>query len=428
MLDTNAGLPASYPLERCHTKLEIALVFSRLPFPMHKGDQLTVSHLLEFLWARGHQVDLFILDNGDVIQPHQMEWLRTRTRKLNVYRHSIFRRVFGLIYGIAKGWPLQVGYFFNSKQCRDVQKALSKNCYDICYAYYLRSAEACKKSTSHSNQGCVRILAMQLSQVLNTSRMKDNARSVFKRALYSLETFLLQRYEGHIWSSFDKVAIIGKQDLKAIQDCSMNYGPNRFENYFFSPHGTSIPHVQTLKNRTNNDLIIFSGNMNYFPNIQGIQWFVEKVWPSIKRSIKSAQLRIVGKSPAPEVLALAEGEDITVTGEVTDIKEHIMEAAVCVVPIQAAAGMQNKLIEYLSCGRAVVATPLSNEAIQGQHNRDLIEATSAEEFGEAVVSLLNDEDWRKKIGERGKAFVQENWTWEKHFLDLETVFLENKKQ
>ena len=123
------------------------------------------------------------------------------------------------------------------------------------------------------------------------------------------------------------------------------------------------------------------------------------------------------------MVALGGTDGITVTGTVPDPADWMARAAVCVAPIRAAAGLQNKLLEYMAMGRPVVATAAANAGIGAVPGRDLLIADTAEAFAEAVTALLADPARAAALGLAGRAFVTASWTWEAHFYNLEAAFL-----
>ena|ERR1700740_3735805 len=114
---------------------------------------------------------------------------------------------------------------------------------------------------------------------------------------------------------------------------------------------------------------------------------------------------------------------ITVTGEVPDPAEYIARATVCINPVQIGAGMQNKLIEYMACGKAVVTTPVANEGINAISGTHLLEAAGPEAFADAVVALLRNPEMRAVLGRSAREHIQRYWTWEKLFSALESEML-----
>ena len=161
----------------------------------------------------------------------------------------------------------------------------------------------------------------------------------------------------------------------------------------------------------------------YPPNIQAAAWLSKYIWPLVRKRLPDANLLIVGRDPAPEVLALgSEDAGIEVIGSVPDLSEYMLRAAVCVNPVRAAGGMQNKLIEYLASGRPVVATYVANEGVQAPETVVRL-ASTPEQFAEAVVNLLSDPATAESMGRRARQFALSQWSWEAHWLNLEKHLL-----
>jgi glycosyltransferase involved in cell wall biosynthesis len=164
--------------------------------------------------------------------------------------------------------------------------------------------------------------------------------------------------------------------------------------------------------------------MRYAPNVEAALWFTGEVWPLVRRERADARFLLVGRDPDPAIQALDGKDGITVTGTVEEPADWIARAAVCVAPIRAAAGLQNKLLEAMAMGKAVVATPEANEGIMAVADRDLVLAGEPETFAGAVVELLGNETRRGELGRAGRRFVEARWTWEGPFLELERAFYE----
>ncbi len=398
---------------------------------MMRGDQLTVAHLLEFLSARGHKVEFFTIRSGGQMSAEQESWLHDRCRNVMVYDHGPMAMLRGLLQGAFELAPVQVGLFNHPQQKKDVRRAITASKYDIVYTYYVRSGEIARglgridwrgsKDTVCGNQ--VTFLAMQLSQTLNTRRIRDNASNVFERAFFAIEHALMRRYEARIWQDFTRTVLIGPRDLAEVQHVCREQGRPEICNYIFGAHGTDVsrfmprPDIQEKPGH-----IVFSGGMAYPPNVQAAMWFAQHVWPAVKEAVPTATWSIVGRDPAPELDRIAGLADVAVTGTVPDVSTYVAEASVCINPMQAAGGMQNKLIEYLASGKPVVATSIANEGIMASDGDHLIIADEPADFARAVVSLLNDRTLRGQLGSAARRFTLEHWTWEAHFLKLEKAF------
>ena len=136
----------------------------------------------------------------------------------------------------------------------------------------------------------------------------------------------------------------------------------------------------------------------------------------VKQSEPRARLLIVGRRVTPAVQAMAAQDGIEVTGEVPNPADYIVRATVCINPVRAAAGMQNKLLEYLAMGKPAVATLVANEGIGAIPGEHLLIADSPGDFADQIARLFNNPELRNSLGQAARDFIEANWTWEKHFL------------
>ncbi len=408
------NLPGAMSVAPAPRSLAIAIAYSRVPLPMTRADQMTVAHLIAFLSARGHAVDLYALDTGETMTPEQQTWLAQHCRAVRLFPHRLAHSLKGLVSGLVRGLPLQVGWFLNSGQIAALGDGLAE--VDIGYCYYIRSAEAMRDAASHKPT----VLAIQLSQSLNTRRMVAHYRNLRERLIYKIESRLVRGYEARIWRDFTRTILIGEQDVAEIRSICRARGWPEIDNVFYGPHGTDIgrfaprPDIDTIPCS-----LVFNGVMRTYTNIHAITWFVAHVWPLIKQREPRATLAIVGRDPRAEVCALARHDGISVTGEVRDPADHIARAAVCIDPVQAGAGMQNKLIEFMAMQKPIVATTVANEGIGALPDDHLILADDPADMAAAVLDLFAEPDRAARMGAAARSFVQETWTWEAHFLRLE---------
>ena len=397
---------------------------------MMRGDQLTVAHLISFFRARGHMVDLYALDVQGRMTPDQEDWLRASCRRVNIYAHPTLTRIVGGVRGLFRRQPLQVGIFHNYRLKSDLFAATRQGEYDILHCYYMRSAPDIPVELTLARDGRVpdgprvaSFLAMQLSQSLNTRRIRDNENGWFKKKFYAFEAELCAQYEARVWQDFTRSVLIGPKDVAALESVCRSENQPIIDNWVYGAHGTD---TDMLKPAAPDEIVpgrvVFSGSMQYQPNIQAVQWFVEHCWPAVRAACPQAELIVQGRDPVPAIRALHGRDGIVVTGTVPEVGAIIRSAVVCINPVLAAGGMQNKLIEYMASNKAVVATSVANEGIRAPADA-LVIADDPSSFAQAVVALLSDPDKATELGDRARDHVVEHWSWEAHFLKLETSFL-----
>lgn len=169
--------------------------------------------------------------------------------------------------------------------------------------------------------------------------------------------------------------------------------------------------------------LLFTGSMNYAPNVEGICWFVAEAWPAIRSRRPDVQLRIVGREPTDAVRRLAEAPGVEVTGAVPDVAPHFSDAHVVVVPLRSGGGTRLKILEAASTGRAIVSTHRGAEGLSVVDDRELVLADQASELASAVLELLGDPARRARLGAAARTLAERH-DWRSLGDELERVVRE----
>ena len=158
------------------------------------------------------------------------------------------------------------------------------------------------------------------------------------------------------------------------------------------------------------DTIIFTGAMNYFPNIDGVLYFHKEVFPLIKREVPSGKFIIGGMEPTRSIKRL-EGNDTVVTGFVQDMRKYMRQASVCVIPLRIAKGIQNKILEAMAMEIPVVATSVANSGIDATDRKENFIADDPQTFARSVIELLGDTQLRESLAANARSFVEKHYSW-----------------
>ncbi len=156
--------------------------------------------------------------------------------------------------------------------------------------------------------------------------------------------------------------------------------------------------------------VLFVGSMNYHANIDAVIWFSRTAWPSIAQNHPDLELTIVGRDPAPEVLALA-SDRIRVTGTVEDVRPFYSSAVAAVVPLRCGSGTRIKILEAMAAGVPVVSTRLGAEGIDAKHNIHILLADSGPEIAAAIHTLASSSDTRSRLSRAARALVCGAYDW-----------------
>jgi sugar transferase (PEP-CTERM/EpsH1 system associated) len=190
---------------------------------------------------------------------------------------------------------------------------------------------------------------------------------------------------------------------KLVPQCRAAIVPNGVDTNIFN----KMDEQQEIANR-----IIFTGTMNYYPNIQAVLFFARECWPRIQAQIPEATWQIVGKSPPPEVAQLAELSGVTVTGAVSDIKPYLAAASVAIAPLLIGSGTRLKILEALAMHKAVVSTSVGCEGLAVETGKHLSVADQPDLFAQEVIDLLHHPEKRVALGNAGRALVEAEYSWE----------------
>jgi sugar transferase (PEP-CTERM/EpsH1 system associated) len=165
-------------------------------------------------------------------------------------------------------------------------------------------------------------------------------------------------------------------------------------------------------------LIVFTGQMDYPPNVDAASFFAREVLPIVRDRQADARFAIVGRAPTEDVLQLADLPGVIVTGEVPDTRPWLASARVVVAPLRIARGIQNKVLEAMASGKAVVASPEAAEGIDACNGKEILIAGSAAAQADAVISLLHDPVRRDRMELAARAAMEARYSWDAKMAPL----------
>jgi len=239
-------------------------------------------------------------------------------------------------------------------------------------------------------------------------------------ALYSLIQWAkLRRYETKVCRQVDRVVACSEPDAQMLARLAAGVKPivvcNGVDTHHYEPAVVSPAQLAA-------EALVFTGKMDFRPNVDAVLWFCAKVLPVIRRVAPQAHFYVVGKNPHPRLSSLVGKPGITITGFVEDPRPYIAAAMVCVVPLLTGGGTRLKVLEAMAMGKPIVSTTLGCEGIQATPERNIVLADGAQDFGQRVLSLLGNEAQRLRLGCAARAFVEQHFSWETVTAPLEGVY------
>lgn len=250
-----------------------------------------------------------------------------------------------------------------------------------------------------------------------------NSSSGIKKALVSIKRKIVSRIERKI--------VRRAKTLLVISDVDRDYLSRRYRrdqnSIMVIPNGVCAMAEMESSAESGKDekvCIVFTGAMDYFPNIQAAEYLIEQVVPRLRERGLSYRLFIVGRRP-PSSLQNRQDSSVIVTGTVPNVASYLRMADIVLAPLLSGAGLKNKVLEGLISEKPLIGSPIAFEGIPLEVGRHALMAASTDEWVDMITLLSDNPKKRKEIGEEGARFVREHFSWESIHKKMESLLLEN---
>ncbi len=381
------------------------LVFlsQRVPHPPDRGDRISTHHILRHFRSQGCRVRVgcFAEDERD---EHAVAELREMVEEVEAPRIHPQRRKLVSLRGLLTGEALTLPYF----RCRELSQTIARwvreDPPDLIFMY-------------SSSMGQYALPYDTIARVMHFAELDSDkwrqyaARSGrLGRYVYAREARLLLEFERRIARSFDASIVVSDIERDLFRRCIDDVEPH------VVPNGVDVEHFTSRTNgQREPHTVVFTGVMDYEPNIDGVLWFVDACWPRIRAAFADARFLVVGNRPAPRIESLHGNDGIEVTGWVKETTPYFDRAGVAIAPLRLARGIQNKVLEAMSMGLPVVATPQAAQGLGEVEAETLTVARDADAITAAVLRFLREPATARATGARAARFVRKHFRWE-HML------------
>lgn len=334
---------------------------------------------------------------------------------------SRFRKGLRTLRALFSGKPLQVAYDAAPRFALAIRQQLATEHFDLLHVEFIRALGALPETLPipavWDAVDCISLLYEQGGR---------SGATWLLRCLGAFEARRVRAYERAQLSRFSQILVTAPRDREALLHLCTNKEYKRVEQT--APTITVLPHGidpdafrQELQERQA-ETLIFSGKMSFHANVAGALFLIRQIMPLIWQQRPGVRLIIAGSNPPARVRRLAQTGRIEVTGFVPDLRPFIQRATVAVCPLPYAVGIQNKILEAMALETPVIASPQAAAGLHAVVGQDLLVASEAEEFADAVLQLLADEQLRAKIGTGGRKYVTTFHDWQNIMRRLSTIY------
>jgi len=375
----------------------------RIPYPPNKGDKIRSYNFLKGLVKNYHvHLAAFIDDPEDWGYVEKVEALTASSLFLNI-SPSVAK--IKSLSGLISNQPLTIPYYKNTQFQQWVDQTIAENNIEKIFVF---SSAMAQYVTKHQNlEVVIDFVDVDSDKWLQYSKKaKWPMNWVYKREAKQLLKFdsqVAKQAKMNLFVSEEESSLF--KDIVDVDPKKIGFVNNGVDIDFFN-----VDEKYQTPYDSKDNIIVFTGAMDYWANVDAVTWFAKEVFPKIKQKCVDAQFYIVGSKPTKEVMQLANQPGIFVTGRVEEIRPYLFFSHVVVAPLLIARGIQNKVLEAMAMGKKVVVTPHAIEGINVT-DEDVYTLDNPDDFSRQVLELLKNSQ-ADVFAENNRQFVEKNFSWD----------------
>ena len=394
--------------------MKILMLTPYLPYPLLSGGQIRTYNLLKKL-SQKHQITLFALIKEESEKQYIGE-LEKYCHKVKVFKRS--KKPFTLknvLKTCFSSFPFLVIRNHVTETIEAVEKELAREKYDLIHAetfYMMPHIPETKIPT---------LLVEQTIEYLGYESWAKKRKIPILKQILNVDIKKIKKWEKFYWQSCDKLIVMSDDDKKFIaqeigETEKIAVVANGVDTKWFQEKKKNLPPAPTL---------LSVGTFKWLPNVEAVNFLVQKVWPQVKALIPQARLWIVGNAPTTEVFAYQKKDSsITVTGGIPDIRDAFAGAHVLMAPVFSGKGTRYKILEAMASHTPVVASNIAVEGLNVSDGREVMISNHATGMAKLAVELLESKVLRDQLAKNGFNFVSKNFDWENIYQKLDSVYQE----
>jgi polysaccharide biosynthesis protein PslH len=378
--------------------MRILVLSPKPPWPPHDGGAVATMRCIEGLVAGGARISLMTirtekhypysgasLQETVSLQHDETIKVNTRVRPVRLLTNLLF-----------SGEPYDLIRFHVRQYSDALHSLLAKENFDIIqcegllFSYYVDEIRSVTSSPivlrAHNLEHRIReMMADEASGTLKKAYLRNLAGRIKKKEVFAAQ-------------QFDAVVPISEPDLTWFRSVSPG------KPMILCETGADVP--ETTGSDSNSLRVGFIGALNWQPNLDGLKWFLAGVWPRVSEAIPEVTLHIAGRGASISVQEWLKGKNVFFEGEVDDARRYTDSMTVMIVPLFAGSGLRIKIIEAMSLGKTVVATPVAAGGLPVEDKRELLIGNDVKSFSDALISALRDPQVRAETGARAMELVK----------------------
>lgn len=393
-----------------HKGLNILITTPHFPYPLVGGERIKLYNLIRHL-SSNNKIYLVSMDRGFEINEQYIEHIKSLN--VDVYSFNI-NKIQSLIRGSFLSLfrnPLEVEYFSHDGFSNCVNHIITTQNIDLVINLFVRTAEHVKKLPVK------KILLAEDCRSYYQQRTSKVTRNIFEKVRRKIDSIKLAKYESQIVNHFDVTTLVTENDI----NCMKSLNPN--SKFRLLTQGVDTDYFRPPESYILRDHILFLGKLDVLANQLMVNKIVQDIFPKIEKNLPNAKLIIAGANPTKEIINY-KTKNIDIVSNPSDIVRIYQSAAIFLHPHAGGSGIQNKVLEAMSCECAVITSPSGSNGIDIVNNVNGFIANNDEDFVSLCINLLNNETHRNIVGQNARKYVVNTKSWDKVFSDLDNIIEE----
>ena len=379
--------------------MKILLLCLRSPFPPADGGTIAMYNMAMSLKEAGAQVKIIAFNTKKhFIDPSRIPESFTADFSPELIYLDASVRLIPAMLNLVYGDSYNVSRFNSSLFHKTLSGVLDREQFDIIQlesVFMTPYVDTIRKKSKAKI-----ILRAHNVEFVIWQRLAESTTGALKKWYLKFLSGRLKKYESAIINRLDGIVALTIEDKKLLEKMQCS------KPLLVSPIGLDTGKYSMSKDHQKDLAVVHLGSMDWLPNIEGVEWFLERVYPIVRSQSGAVQVYLAGKN-MPENIFNLSGNGLHVDGRIDDAKKYLFNKQVMIVPLLSGGGMRVKIIEGLAMGKTIISTTIGAEGIKYENNKNIIIADTPGEFAEAIIKCISDPGFAFHIGEQAKQLASQ---------------------
>ena len=395
--------------------MKILQILPKIPYPPTDGHKKSMWGVIKHLSDRGHQIDIIAYGKNEDRKKYENQI--SKYANLFVIESNTKNSITGAIINLFCAVPYNLSKYQTKELESFVTEHLKANKYDIIHVTNAHMGWIIDRIRKYCNTPVV--LREENFELTIMERYYKN-QSILLLKLYAFLQFKkFLKYEPHLCGKFDATIMMSREDEQRLMELNPDVKTKVI------PLGIDKDLLEIKRNIREKYSLVYVGSLDWYPNYDGLKWFLKDILPLVINKFKETKLYLYGGN-IPKSFNFPESikANIIVKGFVNDIWNDVSDKSLAVVPLRIGSGIRVKILEMLASGINVITTRLGKEGIPAEDGRELLIADTNHEFAGKICRFLNGEYDAEMISSKGKELVRINYLWENIAEKFEQTYRE----